>query len=138
MKGKEQGAKKGHLLYHNSLFIHVQKETKTAKETARTFATLFADDNLRFQLCEAKTNAEFNNHLLLFLEKQQQQPQQQPLSDSSFNIQFTEDQISPRTSRFYNRIGSGLVTDIKRRAPFYASDFKDGTVFFLSPQIDRH
>lgn len=56
----------------NSLFVrfylivelHLQKGTKNALETGRTFATLLADMDLRQRLLEARTEDEFKRILL--------------------------------------------------------------------------
>ena len=45
------------------LCVCVQKGTKNALETGRTFATLFSDVDLRYQLFSVHSSEEFNNLL---------------------------------------------------------------------------
>ena len=51
------------LLYTNVLVLQLQKGTKNALETGRTFATLFADIDLRQQLLCVNSHDEFKKLL---------------------------------------------------------------------------
>ncbi|KAI1720438.1 HCO3- transporter family domain-containing protein [Ditylenchus destructor] len=95
-----------------------QKDTKSALETARTFATLFADSQLRNELlllphqpgCEAEFFAAIEHHA-------------QKLSQHTEN-QSSHEHTEPSSGRWIP--GKGIIDDFKRRIVHYKSDYLDG------------
>ena len=102
-----------------------EKSTKSALETARTFATLFVDLDYRHKLLEAPTEFEFKNLLQMrtkLLISQQGLPENR--KSHLFLSDFAQDDAE--TSRC--PIGKGLLNDLRRRLPHYWSDYRDGVV----------
>uniref|UniRef100_S4RRA9 Solute carrier family 4 member 11 n=1 Tax=Petromyzon marinus TaxID=7757 RepID=S4RRA9_PETMA len=99
------------------------KSTKTATEVGRTFATIFVDIGFRQQLIEARSPEEFKHALLLRRhDLTAQHEEQEDSSKSSVSIQHPHEQV----------FGAvvwplmGIWEDIRRRLPYYSSDFTDG------------
>uniref|UniRef100_A0A672HVA1 Bicarbonate transporter-like transmembrane domain-containing protein n=1 Tax=Salarias fasciatus TaxID=181472 RepID=A0A672HVA1_SALFA len=101
------------------------KSTKTAMELGRTFATLFSDISFRQKLLETKTQEEFKE-ALVFQRHQLTATNQQP-------IVLGKEETDPRSHKplkcqDFFRAGRGIYEDLRRRLPFYPSDFTDGIV----------
>nr|XP_020459765.1 sodium bicarbonate transporter-like protein 11 isoform X2 [Monopterus albus] len=101
------------------------KSTKTAMELGRTFATLFSDISFRQKLLETKTQEEFKE-ALVFQRHQLTAANQQPIA-------LGKEETDPRshkplTCKDFFKAGRGIYEDLRRRLPFYASDFTDGIV----------
>uniref|UniRef100_A0A672HVD8 Bicarbonate transporter-like transmembrane domain-containing protein n=1 Tax=Salarias fasciatus TaxID=181472 RepID=A0A672HVD8_SALFA len=99
------------------------KSTKTAMELGRTFATLFSDISFRQKLLETKTQEEFKE-ALVFQRHQLTATNQQP-------IVLGKEETDPRSHKplkcqDFFRAGRGIYEDLRRRLPFYPSDFTDG------------
>ncbi|KAK8769883.1 hypothetical protein V5799_013652 [Amblyomma americanum] len=96
-----------------------EKGTKNALETGRTFATLFADSGFRRRLWEARTPAEFAEELgeyarsLVGVSRSVQATNGYPLNNP-------DERKNPNCT-----IGQGLRDDIRRRLPYYISDYID-------------
>lgn len=134
-----------------------EKLTKSAWETARTFATMFTDINFRRRLLRAKSQDEFKAELLTRAETLARESEDEQLdgrqslelaaaakvaplakvtfahprssrsnSDQSQGSRMKELDSGSCCAHFAGSIGSGLVSDIRRRASFYVSDFLDG------------
>ena len=75
-------------IYTNSCVVLLQKGTKNALETGRTFATLFSDIDLRLRLLGARTEEDFK-HLLWehMKELAEEQSMDRKLSGSSSDNQ---------------------------------------------------
>ncbi|ESP04405.1 hypothetical protein LOTGIDRAFT_136234, partial [Lottia gigantea] len=97
-----------------------EKGTKNELEIGRTFATLFADSNLRLRLLNANTEAEFNQ----VLEQQTHELSlRQRQTDEKIPVFDDEDEGKLKCGFL-----KGLRADLKRRLPHYWSDYKDGVV----------
>merc|ERR1719431_31883 len=95
------------------------KGTKTALETARTFATLFSDRTLRHSLLECQTDLEFKAHIKKAAEEHSGKLEKT-------DIILGEGKVS-REPGFWEA-GQGIRDDLRRRLPHYLSDYKDGVV----------
>ncbi|XP_032806254.1 solute carrier family 4 member 11 isoform X1 [Petromyzon marinus] len=122
------------------------KSTKTATEVGRTFATIFVDIGFRQQLIEARSPEEFKHALLLrrhdltaqheegdsriptpVLERPKATLQpNQPDGSPSFQEQEDSSKSSTERSIVCTIPGMGIWEDIRRRLPYYSSDFTDG------------
>ncbi|XP_069778831.1 solute carrier family 4 member 11 [Narcine bancroftii] len=108
------------------------KSTKTAIEVGRTFATMFADLNFRQKLSEAKNKEEFKEililqrHLLTVIHK-----------ETSIHGDSKEKQDKRSQVHKYPRLGKGMMEDLRRRLPFYLSDFTDG-IFGSNKSIRKY
>ncbi|KAI3415894.1 hypothetical protein GPALN_005458 [Globodera pallida] len=89
-----------------------QRETKSAVEIARTFASLMADPRLFHELAIVTTERQF-------VAKIRQKAYE--LSIHSKGIERRKEKVSRRWFP-----GRGLILDLRRRLPFYKSDFLDG------------
>ncbi|XP_014914043.1 solute carrier family 4 member 11 isoform X1 [Poecilia latipinna] len=101
------------------------KSTKTAMELGRTFGTLFSDISFRQKLLETKTQEEFKE-ALVFQRHQLTAANQQP-------IVLGKKETVPRSHKplkckDFFKAGRGIYEDLRRRLPFYPSDFTDGIV----------
>ncbi|ESO01913.1 hypothetical protein HELRODRAFT_65855 [Helobdella robusta] len=109
-------------------FINI-KGTKNALETGRTFATLFADIDLRLRLLGARTEQEFKQvmweHMKELAEEQCEDNSKRKMSGDS-NCKMVDPQVQNSSRMCW--IGRGIREDLKRRLPHYLSDFKDGFV----------
>ncbi len=99
------------------------KQTKNAIETGRTYATLFSDVGLRYELMAAKSVDEFKKII------------------KDTTVLFAEHQVSPsilldngkkktpgENSIKWFQVGKGIRDDLRRRLPFYLDDYKDGVL----------
>ncbi|XP_032383878.1 sodium bicarbonate transporter-like protein 11 [Etheostoma spectabile] len=99
------------------------KSTKTAIELSRTFATMFSNISFRQKLLEVKTQEEFKKELVY---------QRQQLSIDTENpvIEEVEDSDprrgKPLQCEEFFKVGKGVYDDLRRRLPYYPSDFTDG------------
>jgi len=95
------------------------KGTKTALETARTFATLFSDMSLRHNLLECSTDLEAKAWI------------RKIAHDISTRQEKAELDMSERENNnepnFFQPF-RGIRDDLARRLPYYWSDYKDGVV----------
>ncbi|CEF71083.1 Sodium bicarbonate transporter-like protein 11 [Strongyloides ratti] len=103
------------------------KGTKTALETTRTFATLFADMDIRQRLVMAQTVEQFRSTLLqaakeLAMEQNQWRERKTSIHLSQAKEQLVEIMFGP--GRWYPF--RGLIEDFKRRWKHYTSDYVDG------------
>ncbi|XP_062903199.1 sodium bicarbonate transporter-like protein 11 isoform X1 [Mobula hypostoma] len=94
------------------------KSTKTAIEVGRTFATMFADMNFRQKLSEAKTKEEFKETLIL------QRHLLTVIHREPSDKEDSKEKQNERSQAF--RLGKGMMDDLRRRLPFYLSDYTDG------------
>ncbi len=98
------------------------KQTKSALEIGRTFATLFSDVGLRHELLAAGDAEEFKKIIVdttaLFAQHQ-------------FRTEIITESVKPPSAesniKWYH-VGKGIFQDLSRRLPFYLDDFKDGVV----------
>jgi len=95
------------------------KGTKTALETARTFATLFSDMSLRHNLLECQSELEFKGHIRKSADEHAGKLERK-------NIVIGEGKSSREPG--FLEVGQGIRDDLRRRLPHYLSDFKDGVV----------
>lgn len=110
-----------------------EKSTKTALETGRTFSTLFADIELRYDLQNPTTEYEFKKLLrdrtrLLIRE------QSLPENRKSHLVLMSNPFEDEDSSKARCPLGQGMLQDIQRRLPHYWSDFKDGVIGYKTPQ----
>ncbi|CAF0950746.1 unnamed protein product [Rotaria sordida] len=103
-----------------------EKGTKNFLETGRTFATIFADIELRAKLLKAATQQEFisiiDKHTDNLME------QQTALTRSSLPDPFDDINTNAETSKdkiYYFPIPSDICMDLSRRLPHYLSDYYD-------------
>lgn len=73
---------------HRQCGCPLQKGTKNALETGRTFATLFADTDLRVRLLGARTEADFKR---LLWEQMKELAEEQQYSNGSRGRKLSED-----------------------------------------------
>ncbi|XP_072524373.1 solute carrier family 4 member 11-like isoform X2 [Salminus brasiliensis] len=97
------------------------KSTKTAIELGRTFATLFSDISFRQKLLETKTQEDFKQELV----------HQRQLLSSAVHKASMEEENGPHSNKplkvtEFLQAGRGIYEDLKRRLPYYFSDFTDG------------
>merc|ERR1719431_1261779 len=92
------------------------KGTKTALETARTFATLFSDMSLRHSLQESETDLEFKAHI------------RKAANEISTRQEKAEINMSEggNSEPSFLQPFRGIRDDLARRLPYYWSDYKDG------------
>lgn len=95
------------------------KGTKTALETARTFATLFSDMSLRHNLLECQTELEFKGHIRKSADEHSGRLERR-------DVIIGEGKVSREPG--FLEVGQGIRDDLRRRLPHYMSDFKDGVV----------
>uniref|UniRef100_A0A914UP64 Bicarbonate transporter-like transmembrane domain-containing protein n=1 Tax=Plectus sambesii TaxID=2011161 RepID=A0A914UP64_9BILA len=108
------------------------KGTKTALETTRTFATLFADMDIRQRLVMAQTVDQFRSTLLLAAkELAVEQNQWRDQRKNSIHLKEAKEQLLGPGKWYPCR---GLQEDFYRRLRFYASDFLDGLRGHRTPQ----
>jgi len=92
------------------------KGTKTALETARTFATLFSDMSLRHSLLESETDLEFKAHI-------RKAANEISTRQEKAEINISEEENSDPS---FLQPFRGIRDDLSRRLPYYWSDYKDG------------
>ncbi|CAF2748296.1 unnamed protein product [Rotaria sp. Silwood2] len=103
-----------------------EKGTKNFLETGRTFATIFADIELRAKLLKAATQQEFisiiDKHTDNLMEQQTAVTRSSlpdPFDDANNNTDASKDKI------YYFPIPSDICMDLSRRLPHYLSDYYD-------------
>ncbi|XP_047201859.1 sodium bicarbonate transporter-like protein 11 isoform X3 [Girardinichthys multiradiatus] len=101
------------------------KSTKTAMELGRTFGTLFSDISFRQKLLETKTQEEFKE-ALVFQRHQLTAANQQPIALGK--KETVPRSHKPLKCKDFFKAGRGIYEDLRRRLPFYPSDFTDGIV----------
>ncbi|CAJ0959776.1 unnamed protein product, partial [Mesorhabditis belari] len=99
------------------------KGTKTALETTRTFATLFADMDIRQRLVMAQTVDQFRATLLAAAKELAMDQNEWRERKSSIHLSQAKEHIFG-PGRWYPF--RGLLGEFKRRLNYYASDFYDG------------
>ncbi|TMS35751.1 hypothetical protein L596_003079 [Steinernema carpocapsae] len=99
------------------------KGTKTALETTRTFATLFADMDIRQRLVMAQTVDQFRSTLLSAAKELAIDQNQWRGRKASIHLSQAKEQVFGPGRWFPFR---GLKEDFKRRWKHYGSDFLDG------------
>jgi len=92
------------------------KGTKTALETARTFATVFSDMDVRHSLLQCNSEDVFKNQI------------RKSAEDISIKKENIVVESRPESSISKWSPFQGIKSDLSRRLPFYWSDFKDGIV----------
>ncbi|XP_070539773.1 solute carrier family 4 member 11-like [Ptychodera flava] len=103
-----------------------EKETKSAKETSLTFATLFSDIEFRWKLSEAKNQKQFKmaideRYSDLADHKVRNLLMRKISMDAAGASPFLEADPGPGCG-----FARGIRGDIKRRLPHYFSDYIDG------------
>ncbi|XP_043238012.1 sodium bicarbonate transporter-like protein 11 isoform X2 [Amphibalanus amphitrite] len=96
-----------------------EKGTKNALETARTFATIIADMDVRQRLLEAHTEQEFMQLVV---------KQTQMMTTEGVVLSVPSDDNEPEESEKFCSFGRGLRDDLQRRSRCYIQDFVDGFV----------
>ncbi|CAI4225674.1 unnamed protein product [Auanema sp. JU1783] len=94
-----------------------EKQTKSAYETCRTFATILKDDKLRLDCSRMHDAVKIKEH---FLEKAK------TLCSEEYGLlldELTDNQSKAKCIYFP---GKGVIQDIRRRVGVYKSDFTDG------------
>ncbi|CAI5443481.1 unnamed protein product [Caenorhabditis angaria] len=99
------------------------KGTKTALETTRTFATLFADMEIRQRLVMAQTVEQFRSTLLSAAKELAMDQNQWRERKSSIHLSHAKEQIFGPEAWYPFR---GLKEEFQRRLAIYPSDFLDG------------
>lgn len=97
-----------------------QKSTKSALETGRTFATLFADSALRQRLWEARTTARFVEELCQHAERLAADQR------SALALSVSPPEAKEESNKRKFVIAKGLCDDVRRRLFYYISDYVDG------------
>ncbi|CAF2958949.1 unnamed protein product [Rotaria sp. Silwood2] len=104
-----------------------EKGTKNFLETGRTFATIFADIELRAKLLKATTQQEFisiiDKHTDHLMEQQQTSHTRNSLPDAFDDNNINSEVLKVKT--YYCPILSDMYMDLSRRLPHYFSDFYD-------------
>ena len=100
------------------LLKQIQKRVKSSIEIARTFATLFVNENLRKQLI--KTNSVKDVHLLIKNETENRCRKNFQLA----NLELKENQLN-EMPKFHFSMLKGLRNDLTNVAKFYKSDYLD-------------
>ncbi|CAB3411239.1 unnamed protein product [Caenorhabditis bovis] len=99
------------------------KGTKTALETTRTFATLFADMEIRQRLVMAQSVEQFRSTLLSAAKELAMDQNQWRERKSSIHLSHAKEQIFGPEAWYPFR---GLRDEFHRRLAIYPSDFVDG------------
>nr|XP_037287902.1 LOW QUALITY PROTEIN: sodium bicarbonate transporter-like protein 11 [Rhipicephalus microplus] len=99
-----------------------EKSTKSALETARTFATLFADSALRHRLWQARTPARFVEELSEHADRLTVDQR----TALALNVHPPEAKQESHKRKYI--IARGLCDDVRRRLSYYISDYVDGIV----------
>ncbi|XP_043218672.1 sodium bicarbonate transporter-like protein 11 [Amphibalanus amphitrite] len=94
-----------------------EKGTKNALETARTFATIVADMELRQRLLDVHDQEEFMQLVVSHTEALAADPAEPPHIEPE-----------PLEDEKLCSFGVGVVSDLRRRAGFYLQDYIDGIV----------
>ncbi|XP_077992910.1 solute carrier family 4 member 11-like [Glandiceps talaboti] len=104
----------------------IEKQTKSAKETSLTFATLFSDIQFRWALTEAKNKKQFKmaineRYTDLVEHKVRNALLRKESMENAGESPFLEADPGPGCG-----FARGIRGDIKRRLPHYISDYVDG------------
>uniref|UniRef100_A0AC34RRG5 Uncharacterized protein n=1 Tax=Panagrolaimus sp. JU765 TaxID=591449 RepID=A0AC34RRG5_9BILA len=99
------------------------KGTKTALETTRTFATLFADMDIRQRLVMAQSVDEFRSTLLEAAKELAMEQNQWRERKNSIHLSQAKEQVFGNSPWYPFR---GLIQDFKRRKKHYFADYLDG------------
>ncbi|VDP14506.1 unnamed protein product [Onchocerca flexuosa] len=99
------------------------KGTKTALETTRTFATLFADMDIRQRLVMAQTVDQFRSTLLSAAKELAVDQNQWRERKTSIHFSQAKEQLFGPGKWYLFR---GLSNDFFRRIKYYSSDYLDG------------
>ncbi|PAV84938.1 hypothetical protein WR25_08495 [Diploscapter pachys] len=104
----------------------INKETKSAKETAQTLATLLARDELRLRIEESLTSDEVR-HLLL-------KEAEWHMTKREARVDFSKSESDDSLHQEKNSCvpGKGIAQDLRKKLRFYASDYLDGIKDFRS------
>merc|ERR1719223_753982 len=97
-----------------------EKETKSATETSRTFATLFADINFRTKLQNVHTENMFKDMVAVHARSL--------VTSQTYSMENGEDNLQGDENRHWYHFGQGIIEDLKKRLPYYGSDFVDGFI----------
>jgi len=92
-----------------------EKETKSATETSRTFATLFADINFRTKLQNVASENMFKDMIAGHA--------RELVNNQTHSMENGSD-VAP--DKHWYHLGQGMYEDLKQRIPYYLSDFYDG------------
>lgn len=92
-----------------------EKETKSATETSRTFATLFADINFRTKLQGVTSESLFKDMIAGHARE---------LAKNQTYSKENGIELCPDQHWYY--LGQGMFEDLRQRLPYYVSDFVDG------------
>eukprot|EP01135_Chromosphaera_perkinsii_P003551 Nk52_evm9s248 gene=Nk52_evmTU9s248 len=93
------------------------KETKKAFEIGRSFATLFADNEFRFDMNNAGSEDAVKACIEKYLVKMREKAEKKPIES-----------IKKNEKKPYFEFMKGIVRDIRRRIPHYTSDYVDGFI----------
>ena len=96
------------------------KGTKSALETARTFATLLCQPSLRKHLHDALSVEEFRQQIKKAAKEEGQRKEKK-------EVALNKEGGDKDDLKFW-QAGAGIRQDLARRIPFYWSDYKDGVV----------
>ena len=96
------------------------KGTKSALETARTFATLLCQPSLRKHLHDALSVEEFRQQIKKAAKEEGQRKDKK-------EVALNKEGGDKDDLKFW-QAGAGIRQDLARRIPFYWSDYKDGVV----------
>ncbi|CAH1253147.1 SLC4A11 [Branchiostoma lanceolatum] len=105
-----------------------EKTTRSALETARTFATLLHEPENRQEFLDCRDKVEFMNMLRRVELKYSKEVEEVGASAKDTGSTESLASFEKPEDRQGCPIGKGVWNDIKRRAPLYFSDFKDGLV----------
>ena len=96
------------------------KGTKSALETARTFATLLCQPSLRRHLHDALSVEEFRQQIKKAATEEGERKEKK-------EVALNKEGGDKDELKFW-QAGAGIRQDLARRIPFYWSDYKDGVV----------
>lgn len=97
--------------------------TKSALETGRTFASLLSNDELRRGIIHAKSVEEIEALLKGYIEE----IKEHRTSSKTLLIDHYEADVNQELKRTGKFLG-GIRGDLKRRAKYYLSDYKEGRI----------
>ncbi|XP_023337238.1 sodium bicarbonate transporter-like protein 11, partial [Eurytemora carolleeae] len=99
-----------------------EKETKSATETSRTFATLFADINFRTKLQSVPSENMFKDMIAGHA--------RELVTSQTYSLENGEGEEARQkcAGKHWYHLGSGMYEDLRQRLPFYLSDFIDGFI----------
>lgn len=94
-----------------------EKETKSVKETSRTFATLFADINFRMKLQTVQSENMFKDMIAGHA--------RELVNNQTYSLENDEEK---HKDKHWYHLGKGILEDLQQRIPYYLSDYFDGFV----------